>query len=653
MMPVTAPATLGQLADDAEGRLFVGRAAQLRDFETLLGQLPQRPGAIYVCGPAGIGKSALLRAFARCADAHEIPSLALDAAASPEPGNRGAAAVRALAARLLGGEAPAEADAAAAAAAEHLHRLARTRPHLLLLDGYDSLQGGEAWFRERFLTRVGAGVGVVLAGREPAARLWADAAPWRSTVREMGLEPLTAQEVAALLDLQQVTAPAVRAAILELAGGHPRLLGRAVAAAAAEPAWAESVAQSQPDRLALFLVERVLHPGSRRRAWRAAGSDEVVAAASLLPRFDRPALAAALGRAPVDRGWSVLLDLAGAAAAGRGAFPEPFRRRLELAVRLQRPWMEERWRRRIMEHLIRRAQQGQPGDDPAEDWQAFVRLAREARCHAALHPAQEGGGWTCVWSRSAAACGPQWRLCVRDPAGSLLGSAVGGLLGAGAQDWPAPAAAFLDAGQAGGGPPAGALLVAFEAPPGPLRPAVEGVLLREAARAFAHRGQIVALGLCAAEAWPGGESPLVALGFRREEGLPESWRLEFGAGGYAEWLRHVSAAPPAPAPEHWAAAAKEALAALPEPSDLAATLAGRRFRALRGPAAGPAAARSWVLDAVASCGLQPSQEAIVINYYLERAGSHEAVAERLGLPRATYYRLHRLALQHIGEALLR
>ena len=61
--------------------------------------------------------------------------------------------------------------------------------------------------------------------------------------------------------------------------------------------------------------------------------------------------------------------------------------------------------------------------------------------------------------------------------------------------------------------------------------------------------------------------------------------------------------------------------------------------------------RAWLLDALASCGLSPTQEAILTQYYVEGGGPHEALCDRLDVPRATYYRIHRLALQRLGEAL--
>ncbi|MGE5587734.1 MAG: DUF1492 domain-containing protein [Clostridia bacterium] len=38
--------------------------------------------------------------------------------------------------------------------------------------------------------------------------------------------------------------------------------------------------------------------------------------------------------------------------------------------------------------------------------------------------------------------------------------------------------------------------------------------------------------------------------------------------------------------------------------------------------------------------------------YIERAGSHERVMERLGLPRTTYYRRLRRALRNLASILL-
>lgn len=636
---VTAEPTLGQFAEEAEARLFVGRRAELEGFGGLLEGLTARPAAIYVSGPPGIGKSALLRAFAREARARGFAALRLDLGG------------------LAGSSVPGEpaGPRAAAAAEEALGLDGLRRPGVLLLDSYDALGREEAAFRSRVLAGLGAGVGVVLAGRVPGARLWADALPWRASVRELALPGLTPAEMDAFLDLHGLGDPTVRQAVADLCGGQPRLLTRAAAAVAADPAWVAELAEREPEGLAAFLLERILHPGSRRRAWRASGADDLVAAASLLPHLDRPALTAVVGRQAVERGWDALTELAcEGGASPQGAFPEPFRRSLHAALLTQRPWIEGRWRRRLIGHLCRRAQVQRPGDDPAEDWLTFAAAAREAPWHPGLHPAAaRSEGWR-VECASPAPAPWVWSVRVGDAAGASLGGAAGCPLGEACRA-PQPGArlaAYLrDLGPAGREAWAADTLLVSLTSEEPSSREVGGVLLRQAGRRFHRFGRVVVLG-------PGAEGGcadvLPLLGFRWDpprQGGPGAWVLDFGPGGYPGWLRQITLPPPGPEPEQWAMAAKAALAVVDEPARLPATLAGQRYRALHHGQGVPEAIRAWVIDAVMSCGLQGPQATLITQYYLEHSGPHELLSERHDLPRATYYRIHRLALERIGEAL--
>ncbi|MBI4319962.1 MAG: AAA family ATPase [Chloroflexi bacterium] len=59
--------TIGEAVDWLEAELFVGRERELALFERWLNTEAERPEILNVSGRGGIGKSALLRAFARAA----------------------------------------------------------------------------------------------------------------------------------------------------------------------------------------------------------------------------------------------------------------------------------------------------------------------------------------------------------------------------------------------------------------------------------------------------------------------------------------------------------------------------------------------------------------------------------------------------------
>jgi hypothetical protein len=615
-MPPGAPLTLAGIAANEDARLFVGRRAELQRLADAAESPAAGTLAVYISGPAGIGKSALLRAFARWAEDRGIPTVLAGSEGFSEASPSGA---------LLPWQGPVRADAT------------RRAPLtcLLLIDDYDRMRAEESRIREELLGRIGGGVGVVLAGRTPARRLWADAPDWLATVTEMPLAALPPPEAEEFMRRLEVADPALCSIVAGMAAGQPRLLVRS-AAAAAESDWLRGAALREPRLAQLFLLERLLHPGSRRRAWRAAGSDELIAAASLLPHFDRGCLIAALGRSTVERGWSSLLDLAGGVAAGRPAFPEALRERLQLAVRAQRPWAEGHWRQRFRDHLCRRAESPGPADDPEEDWRAFLAAACDRPWHAALHPLGEREeGW--IVQRAPAGPGRyDWTWTIATADGRMHGEAL--------------SRTCREGGSSPGGAAVGTVAVEFRTLRGGAAPDAIGVLVRAAAGVLGACRRAIFFGPGLAD-WAAAAATLPALGFRPEGSPAGGWVLDMEPCGHAAWLRRISLPPADGLPDDPAAAAREALTAIGQPTRLEETAAMTCYRARHDGGGTARELRAWLLDALASCGLSPTQEAILTQYYVEGGGPHEALCDRLDVPRATYYRIHRLALQRLGEAL--
>ena len=75
--PPASSRTLGQLLNEEEERLFVGRGDELELFHSWLEGLGPRP-LLNITGPGGIGKTALLAAYKRAADAERRPTVAVD-----------------------------------------------------------------------------------------------------------------------------------------------------------------------------------------------------------------------------------------------------------------------------------------------------------------------------------------------------------------------------------------------------------------------------------------------------------------------------------------------------------------------------------------------------------------------------------------------
>ncbi|MEO3884504.1 ATP-binding protein [Nonomuraea sp. B5E05] len=192
---------LGWRLQAARETAFVGREEELAVFNAAL--YGGGCSVLYVHGPGGVGKSALLRRFAGEAAAAGRPVSMVDGLML-EPAGSGADS----------GAEPVLRDADA----------------VLLVDHVERVQGWEEWLRERFLPGVPVGALVVIAGRYPPDMRWQADPGWAGALEVLPLRGLRAGDAQALLDSRGVPAES-REPLLAFAGGHPLalLLGAAAA----------------------------------------------------------------------------------------------------------------------------------------------------------------------------------------------------------------------------------------------------------------------------------------------------------------------------------------------------------------------------------------------------------------------------------------
>lgn len=196
-------------------RLFVGRGALLGDFRRMLTRR-DTPRVLYVSGPAGIGKTCLLRAFQGIAETARCPFTYLDArrlAADP-------AVIRPVATRAL--------------APDPAHG-APPRPQVLAVDHVGSWSNLVGWLRSHMLPRLPEHALLVIARRvPPGPEWWADPAlhPW---ISEWALAPLDDADARRYLQRRGLAAHQHRA-VLDYAQGHPLTLAMAASHALRAPA---------------------------------------------------------------------------------------------------------------------------------------------------------------------------------------------------------------------------------------------------------------------------------------------------------------------------------------------------------------------------------------------------------------------------------
>jgi hypothetical protein len=294
---------------------IVGRADALGLFGDALAQQEPPFAVLHVTGAAGVGKSTLLREFARQCAAQDRPALWLDARDFP-PTSQGFQ-------RALCGMAGA--DGRPDTLPERI---------VLLIDSYERLAQLDHWLREDYLPRLPYWAIVVLADTNSPAVEWQVDLGWPAISQVVELDDLSDGDSAEYLERRQV--PVARhAGVLRLAHGHPLTLALAAEVLRQRPdTHFDALAAYDPAR---FLVERFLAdaPSAAHRT--------ALEACSLVRVLSEPLLAALLGIADARALFAWLEQLAFVVASSAGIRPHDLVR-AAVTSNLRRhnlPWYRE------------------------------------------------------------------------------------------------------------------------------------------------------------------------------------------------------------------------------------------------------------------------------------------------------------------------
>jgi hypothetical protein len=638
---------------EIESRRFIGRRDELELLRQSVARSVLSPDAVYVWGPAGVGKTALLRAFAREVAQGGRTVLLI------ESGKTGQGLERILGQLAVALHAPLEPPSLPGVLSAALERLASQRGILLLIDDYDALGTDESAMRQQLLYRLPAGAAVVLAGRRPPGQLWPLERAWRRFVTQVPLGSLSPADADELLSGQGIADAAMRREAYLFTGGRPALVAQVADLLAPGQEEAVSLEMARPQSalsqevIASYLIEQILHPGSRRRAWRTRACsdplDRTLAAASLVPAFSRELLAAMVGQEVVDRAWARLQALPCVPAAGGWHRLEgSMRSSAADIIRHEHPWLSDVWLRRALVYCLR-------SDDDAPGWMKRQGMALSILAQLAAGSACRPAG-RALQTRSRR--GVSRTELMQLPADERLVDALADL----AERRPADLLAVEDQG--------GSLLAAGAAlrtsdlirdgswPAGRTDDLVVVLASRSAAASWQIVGEI-APDWCRAAAVLAEDCGAASDVFARLKFTPPEdgggwWRLELRQRSYRAWLEEVAAAylDSARVADH-AALAKEVLQLLGADRDLGGTAAAAVF-GQRCHQGGAQLIRRWVLDALDNLAADQPQadgRSLLQLYYVDGVGSHEDVADRLNLPRATYFRMYRHSLAQLGQAL--
>ncbi len=218
----------------------MGRAAELELFRGAL-EAGEPPFAVlWVHGPGGVGKSALLSAFA------------------DEAGRAGVGVAR-VDLRTI------EVSPAGFEAALPPGGLGPGR-HVLLLDTYEAAGALDDWVRDRFLAALPGEVLVVIAGRAPPGPRWTGDLGWQDLLRAVSLRNLRPEDARALLAVAG-TAPEQHDALVEVTHGHPLALSLVVDVLAQRPEAEAAIDLGEAPDVVRALLGRFVEdvPGPRHR----------------------------------------------------------------------------------------------------------------------------------------------------------------------------------------------------------------------------------------------------------------------------------------------------------------------------------------------------------------------------------------------------
>ena len=323
--------TLAARLEDRDRGRFAGREAELAFLDRCMENDPPA-SVVHICGPGGIGKSALLRAAARRARTLGWDVISVD-------GRELGPASSALEALVRGSSAPKQ------------RKGSRGGP-LILLDSYERMTSLDGYLRRDLLPTLPDRALVLIAGRGDPDPGWFSGG-WESVTARLdlrGLEPQDAQKLLAAHGLSDERVPA----IIDWAGGSPLALSLAADTASADSAWNAETDLQSPEVLR-SLIHRLAHAELKDVRMSA------LCIAAIARNTTPDLLGAVLPRGEGDSAYQQLCDLTVTEAVGDGVtLHDLVRKALLIDLRLRNQELERYLRRRTIDYLYARAADDQP-----------------------------------------------------------------------------------------------------------------------------------------------------------------------------------------------------------------------------------------------------------------------------------------------------
>ncbi|MFD6396526.1 ATP-binding protein [Nocardia sp. NPDC060249] len=228
--------TVADRLRSARRRRFVGRAGEVELFRAALDADEPPFTVLFLHGPGGIGKSALLTEMVELAELAGATTTRVDGR-TVEPSPESLRAV-----------------------------LGPGMSSVVFIDTFERLAPLEDWLRETFLPTLATNVLVVIAGRHPPARSWSDDPGWRDLLRTISLRNLAPDDARAYLRVAEVP-DEKHERMLALTHGHPLALSLLVDVLAQTAGELPAALVEAPDAVRALLARFVDSvPSKRHRA---------------------------------------------------------------------------------------------------------------------------------------------------------------------------------------------------------------------------------------------------------------------------------------------------------------------------------------------------------------------------------------------------
>ncbi len=202
--------SLGARLNAERNRKFVGRVGELEIFQRAItsGELPFN--ILYIYGPGGVGKTALLNQFRRLCCELKIQSLYLEARnleSAPQSFLRSLSSIMGLS----------EYDCPISVLAKRQER------QVIFIDTYENITPLDEWLREEFLPQLSLDTLIVIAERNSPSAAWRSDPGWQTLIHTLSLRNLSPEESLIYLTGRHIPT-AQHQAILDFTHGFPLAL---------------------------------------------------------------------------------------------------------------------------------------------------------------------------------------------------------------------------------------------------------------------------------------------------------------------------------------------------------------------------------------------------------------------------------------------